>query len=470
MNSVSRRARTAVIGVAVGAVALSLAAFGSSASATTTTAKPTAKPAALDTCTVTTNAFVSLEVAPEVTSRPNANAGMYRLWDIAVAWKDVNPARGVFNWTNLDRAVAQAQGWGATPMLVLGLTPTWAAADPSAGDPRWGAGTASPPSNMDDWRNYIAAVVQRYGQRIGAYEVWNEANLQTFWTGTPAQMADMTKAAYDVIKQNNAGATVVAASVTTRLRSPMAKFMDPYVKALGDRGYPLDAWAIHTYPAGNTGPQQRVSDIRNWQQVVAVASSGNAVALNKQVWDTEVNYGLAGPGATPGTDFSDAQAADLITQTYADSLTLGIDATFWYQYTAAPQDLLGVQLWSGSPLANAAYNAARAKYTPGANFCNASGTSSGGGASSGSSSTSQSITIAPGRDGNKIVITGSSTGVAGQPFKVYLKIGKGKFKPLGDGVIASDGSIDYRRATTSAKTVKGYIKVGNVKSNTVTFP
>ena len=93
----------------------------------------------------------SLSVAPQVGwdaglegLRPPA-ASMYRLWDMQVAWKDVNPAQGVFTWSALDRRVALVESWGGKPLLVLGLTPQWAAKDPAAGDPRWGAGTASPP-------------------------------------------------------------------------------------------------------------------------------------------------------------------------------------------------------------------------------------------------------------------------------------------------------------------------------------
>ena len=93
----------------------------------------------------------SLSVSPQVgwnagleELRP-PEASMYRLWDMNVAWKDVNPAEGVFNWSELDRRVALVESWGGKPLLVLGLTPQWAAKDPTAGDPRWGAGTASPP-------------------------------------------------------------------------------------------------------------------------------------------------------------------------------------------------------------------------------------------------------------------------------------------------------------------------------------
>lgn len=441
-------------------------------------------PAALNTCLPLSKAFVSLEVAPELTGAAPVSAGYHRLWDMAVAWKDINPSSGVFNWTVLDQRVAQAEASGAVPMLVLGLTPQWAAADPSAGDPRWGLGSASPPADFNTYRAYVDAVVSRYGGRIGAYEVWNEANLVTFWTGTPDQMAQITKIASDTVKAKNPNAIITAASVTTRLRSPMAKFVTPYVQALKTQGFPLDAWAIHTYPAGDKGPEQRKSDVQNWQQVVADAAGPGSPALDKQVWDTEVNYGLAGPGATPHTDYSDAQGADLITQTFADSLALGIDATFWYLYTAAPFSLLGVQFWSGTPLTTAAWVAARAKYSTGANLCS-SAVSAGGSGAPGSAGTpvAKSITIVGTcQIKGKMTVTGSSTGLAGQPLQVSLKkpvrgsfVGK-PWKTLTTKslAIAGDGSISYGAAQKSVPcgkagtSYKVKVEADDITSNVVT--
>ncbi len=307
--------------------------------------------------------FMSMEVAPEVTSAVPLQAGLHRLWDMKTAWKDVNPTQGVFDWSVLDARVAQAEASGARPLLVLGLTPAWAASDPTKGDARWGLGTASPPKNINDWKIYVSAVVSRYGNRIAAYEVWNEANLQTFWAGTFDQLAELTDTAYDIIKSSNSGALVLMASTTTRLVVPAAKFTAGYLEALGRYGNPFDGYTIHTYPAGDVAfdviSAQRIADVKHWQTAVVKAVGPDSPLLDRLIFDTEVNYGLAGPGTRPGTDFTDEQGATLLEQTYRDSAALGIDATFWFLYTAAPLEILGVQMWSGSPLVNAKWNALR---------------------------------------------------------------------------------------------------------------
>lgn len=286
-------------------------------------------------------------------------ANYYRLWDMKVAWRDVNPEPGVFDWSRLDRRIAQVESWGGKPIMVLGLTPQWAATNPSLGDPRWGPGTASPPGNVDLFRQYVRALVQRYGSRIGAYEIWNEANLQTFWAGSAEGMADMVRVATEEIGETS---IALAPSVTTRLASG-ARFTEELVKYLTPETLKaLDGWSIHTYPAGDAGPTvaqacgQRVDDIVRWQRALFSGGAWDPKVI-KPVWDTEINFGLAGPGPRPGIDWSDADGAALLNCAYQDSRALGIGVTAWYEYTASNYSLLGVQMNPGTPQINGAYAA-----------------------------------------------------------------------------------------------------------------
>lgn len=310
----------------------------------------------------------NLGLAPEVTGAPGVPAGYIRLWDMAVAWRDVNPAPGVFTWDVLDQRIAQVEAAGAKVLYVAGLTPLWAAANPDDGDPRWGAGSASAPADPNTFAVYISAVMQRYGGRIAAVEVWNEANLKTFWTGTPDQMADLTQLAYNAVKAASGGTQVFAASTTTRLPHSVKTFFGPYAAALKARTYPIDGWTIHTYPAANAGPVERYDAITAWRKMLSDSTGKDASALGKTVWDTEINYGLAGPGTgIPHQDFDGATGATYLARTYIDSIRQGIAATFWYLWTAGDYGLLGVQMHAGTTQVNSAYNRVR-DWTAGATF------------------------------------------------------------------------------------------------------
>lgn len=446
----------------------------------------------------------ALSAGPEVgwnaglTSMRPLGANYYRLWDMKVAWRDVNPAPGVFDWSILDQRMAQVESWGGKPIMVLGLTPQWAAADPNAGDPRWGAGTASPPADLETWRAYVRALVQRYGSRIGAYELWNEANLQTFWTGTPQQMADMVRVATEEI-----GATSIslAPSVTTRLRSGpdftanMAAALTPATIAQ------LDGWSIHTYPAGDAGPtvaqacEQRVDDIIRWQQALVGVSRLNP-ALLKPVWDTEINYGLAGPGSRPGIDWSDADGAALLQCTYQDSRALGIAVTAWYEFTATAFDLLGVQMNPNTPQINAAWaqlaesSKATNPWIPGLGPSSAASgpvaseqrgdktvtiTGARGSADQGmpSAETCRSYTEGPPRrelPSNCVLVTGSTTGYPKGTLVTaeYRFPGQTSFKASAPFTINADGSFVWYRKT--AKKIYVRVVIDGQTSNRVIIP
>ena len=321
---------------------------------------------------VTTDQF-SLGLAPEVTTSPGVPAGYIRLWDMGVAWRDINPAPGGFNWVVLDQRMAQAQAAGAKVLYVAGLTPVWAAANPADGDPRWGAGSASAPADPATYGTFISALMQRYGGRIAAVESWNEANLKTFWTGTPEQMADLTQRANAAVKAVSPGTTVFAASTTTRLINSVKTFFGPYAAALMGRGFPIDGWTIHTYPAANATPVNRFDAIDAWREVLRNAIGADSPGMSKAVWDTEINYGLAGPGAIPDQDFDGVAGATYLARTYVDSIRQGISATFWYLWTAGPYGLVGVQLHNGTTQTIDAYNRVRS-WTGGAtlNSCDSS--------------------------------------------------------------------------------------------------
>jgi hypothetical protein len=285
---------------------------------------------------------------------PTVPVGSIRLWDNQTTWSSIETAQDVFDWTKLDSAVNTARANGVTDILmVLAGTPAWATDDPASG----GAagvlpGAAGMPTNLADWDDWVRQVATRnvtvYKGAITAYQPWNEANLTTFSTGTPQEMAQLTKRAYDIIKSIDPSATVVAPSTGTRLGGPFKKFYPAYLRELKALGWPVDVWAAHTYPASLGTPVDRAALARLFLSVLAAEG-----APDKPVWDTENNFGLAGPGPTnPDQDIVDARAADWTARTYLDSLRLGISRVYWYAW-GPENDLVGIQMNTGSPAAKA---------------------------------------------------------------------------------------------------------------------
>lgn len=296
------------------------------------------------------------------------DAGTVRLWDTSTSWNQIEPTRGQFAWDALDRAVSAAQSAGQEVLLVLGGTPSWAAIGPAPGSEFAGTGSSMPMTDAALFEDYVRAVVGRYGSRISAYQIWNEANIASFWRGTPELMADLTARAYRVIKQAQPAATVVAASTGSRWVKGFTDFYPEYLTALGTMGWPIDAYSVHLYPMASGTPRDRAFLLGLMRTALRIAQ-----APDKPIWETEINYGVTNPGlGETARTIPDADIPGYVSRTYLDSLRYGIARTYWYAWTPEYR-LLGIQMWTGYP-SSRAYHATR-DWVVGARFsgCSTSG-------------------------------------------------------------------------------------------------
>ena len=275
---------------------------------------------------------------------PTIPIGSVRLWDTQTSWGEIEKSQGNFDWTNLDNAVATANRNGVSDLLmVLAGTPAWATDDPTPQAlPKPGA--AGMPRDLSWWDNWVTQVATRYKGKITYYQPWNEANLSTFSTASPREMAELTKRAYDIIHRIDPNAVVVAPSTGTRLGGPFKKFYGPYLDALASYGWPVDVWAAHTYPSARGQTKDRAKLARDYTAMLRAHG-----APDRPIWDTENNFGLAGPGgANPEQDIEGTIAADWVGETYLDALRLGFSRVYWYRWTTGYDDMWGIQMYDGT--------------------------------------------------------------------------------------------------------------------------
>ena len=244
---------------------------------------------------------------------PEVPFAAWRLWDAYVSWSALEPRRGEWRFETLDRYLALAEGHHVEVLLVLGLTPGWAAARPvekSAYEP----GNASVPKDLDDWRKFVAEVTRRYKGRIAAYEIWNEPDLRQTWTGSVEQMVALTREASQVIRAIDPAARIV---------SPAAAGVD--VKWLADflakgGGQYVDVIGYHFYVTPKP-PEAMVPLIRQVQRVMA----DHGVA-GKPLWNTET--GWAHPKHFPSEDL----AAAYVGRSYLLNWAAGVERLYWYAW------------------------------------------------------------------------------------------------------------------------------------------
>ncbi|OAS13378.1 fibronectin type III domain-containing protein [Paenibacillus oryzisoli] len=116
----------------------------------------------------------------------------------------IEPSRGVYKWEMLDAHVNKLQSTGMDIIGNIVFTPKWASSSDDTnvyiGVPGY---AAYAPTDMNDFANFLRALVARYGDRITKWEVWNEPHLKggsIFWQDTPEKFVELLRTGYETIK------------------------------------------------------------------------------------------------------------------------------------------------------------------------------------------------------------------------------------------------------------------------------
>ena len=219
-----------------------------------------------------------------------------------VPWNSYEPARGQLYQPGV---AALEQGLAALPP---GSRVIFDVLD----SPQWASGSsnpATPPRNPADYAAFVGKLAKRLGNRVAAWEIWNEEDASQFWsTGPdPAHYAALLRPAYRAIKGANRQATVLVGGLTGN----DYEFLEQLYKA-GAKGS-FDAVAVHTDDACNiespyeyeytgrfTGRISRWSFL-GYRTVHAVMLANNDP---KPIWMTELGWstdpGLCGTGMWAG--------------------------------------------------------------------------------------------------------------------------------------------------------------------------
>lgn len=248
----------------------------------------------------------------------------WRLWDARVNWPYLEPQRGVWDFTVLDRNLEQAEKRGVRVLLPLGLTPVWASSRPtetSAYSPGW----AAEPRDIDDWKTYIRTVAKRYKGRVKYYEVWNEPNYPDFYSGTVDSLVELSKEAYKTLKEIDPTITVVSPSGVGGSRG--TKWLDTYLSKGG--GKYCDVIGFHFYVSPKQ-PEAMIPLIKETQNVISRHN------VSKPVWNTETGYYIenqfSAVEAPANALLSLEQASAYLARTYIINWAFGVKRLYWYSW------------------------------------------------------------------------------------------------------------------------------------------
>ncbi len=268
------------------------------------------------------------------TSWPTAPVGDIRLWDSLVSWRQLETANGVFDFSRLDAQVDAARANGSRVLLVLGQTPRFHSTKPGKRG-TYGLGAASMPTQAS-WTNYVYKVVTRYKGRGVDYQVWNEANVSGYWSGTAAQMAKLTRWTSRIVNNNDSSAQVVAPALATRLTGQRAWLRTFYSQKTGGKKVSayVDAVSLNLYPLPKEAPEASMKLLAASRIMLSQAG------VSKPIWNTEINYGLLGGGSA--NNITRAKEAAYVARTLVLNAENNVKRTFWYAWDL--QNLANTQL------------------------------------------------------------------------------------------------------------------------------
>ncbi|MEI7772621.1 MAG: hypothetical protein WCI67_21705 [Chloroflexales bacterium] len=238
-----------------------------------------------------------------------------------VVWKDIeDPTAGIYGWDELDRIVSTVNAYGRKLLVNIVQSPTAYSA------------TNGLPSDPATLGNFVDLMARRYGDKIQAYEIWNEPNLAHENGGNivpedVGHYVEILKVAYTRIKAVSPNAIVLAAaSSSSGVTNPALALSDQafyqamYTYNGGEVRNYFDVQAVH--PGGSANPPdtlwpdnpstakgwtddstfyfRHVENVRAWMEKYGMA--------DKNIWITE--YGWATPNNTPGYEFGNQVSLD----------------------------------------------------------------------------------------------------------------------------------------------------------------
>ncbi|ROT28194.1 xylan 1,4-beta-xylosidase [Micromonospora sp. HM5-17] len=152
----------------------------------------------------------------------------------------------VHDFTGVDAVLDALAPTGLRPVLELSFMPRALARDPSR--EVTAAGVASPPRDWDRWAGLVGDLVRHLRDRVGvaevrhwAVEVWNEPDLDCFWTGSRADYLRLYEVTAHAVRRACPELPVGGpATAATR-------WIAPFLAHVEATGAPLDFLSTHVY-------------------------------------------------------------------------------------------------------------------------------------------------------------------------------------------------------------------------------
>lgn len=227
----------------------------------------------------------------------------------------------------MDRIIKQSTQAGLSSYCIIMGTPAWMASKPTEGVERpWNI-----MPRLDQWSATLEAGVRHHAELgVHTWEIWNEPNIEPFWSPKPDsdEYYQVLAASYAAIKKVDPQAFVMGCSLAGPhgpSHRPPYEFVEEVLKRGG--GKVMDAISIHPYRQPRAPEDSEyLDDLR------AISDLTAKYGRRLPIWITEVGW----PNGVGGA--SEAWSAQMIARSYLLAISAGVKNIAWYDYHDDGQD------------------------------------------------------------------------------------------------------------------------------------
>lgn len=217
-------------------------------------------------------------------------------------WRAIETTRGEYAWAPWDRIVNAARANGIELVAVLTSAPAWSQRAHEREMPN------APPDDFAAYARFVGAFARRYGETIDYYQIWDEPNVEPNWGKRNAdamEYAQLLMPAAQAIRAQDADAQILLAGLAMNLEThrPHPNYSEIlFLRGLYESGAQNYFDIVAAKPYGMwTGPEDRTvnSDTLNFSRLILLREEMRQYGDKaKPVWAVELGWNALPPDWT----------------------------------------------------------------------------------------------------------------------------------------------------------------------------
>jgi hypothetical protein len=258
-------------------------------------------------------------------------------------WQDIEPEEGKFDFSRYDSIVELLSRNNIHLLGIFNYSTTWAASSR-----QWN----SPPDKNETFVRYAVKVIERYKGKVKHWEVWNEPDSATYWSGQDGlkSYCKLLKDVYIAAKKADPDCKVLNGGLANGLASVNRLYDN------GARDY-FDILNIHFFESPLH--EGAIKAVVAYPKLAYKVMMRNGDA-HKKIWITEIGCpgikrGVKTENWWMGKNPGEKQQAEWLKKVYAELLKDGnVEKIFWaffrdcYAHWGTGVDYFGIIRWDYS--------------------------------------------------------------------------------------------------------------------------